>query len=130
MILQLVRPEQIRSYWPTIKKGVDKLVTKSITGWIPEDLYCDVHEGRTQLYLLIDNKYYVGFVAVQIFNQNMHIWTAYCEKPDQLEVGLNLLKDLATQDNIQTITFSSDRKAWQKVASKLGFRPNTYLLSL
>ena len=60
----------------------------------------------------------------------MHIWAAYNEKNDVLEKGLDAVKELALSHRLKQITFKSYRKAWDKVAPKLGFKREIWTYDL
>ena len=128
MILNKV--DDIRKYWKSIKKDVEYLASKSSIGWIPEDLYCDIHENRAEMYLLFVDRYYKGFIVLQTFPDTLHVWGAYCNEHHRLEEGLKKVIEIAHERNLSKITFTSERKGWNKVARKIGFVPNNYVLHL
>jgi hypothetical protein len=47
-----------------------------------------------------------------------------------LEIGLDCVKELAQSHRLKQITFKSYRKAWDKVAPKLGFKREIWTYDL
>ena len=128
MILQYIPPNNLRQVWSQIKPSLEDMAKRST--WIVEDAYSDIKEGRAQLYLTIENKYFTGYIITQRHGSALHIWAAYNEKNDVLEKGLEAVKELALSHRLNKITFKSYRKAWDKVAPKLGFKREIWTYDL
>jgi len=122
MILHYIPKDNLRQVWSQIKPSLEDMAKRST--WIVEDAYCDLKEGRANLYLAIRDNYFVGYVIIQIFGETLHIWAAYGD--NILQDGLNQIKEIAKQQHIKQITFSAVRKGWLKVAPKLGFTPKVW----
>jgi hypothetical protein len=125
MELKYVSPQELKQVWQQVKPSLNDMAIQS-NEWIVEDAYCDLREGRAQLYLAMQDNYFVGYVILQVFGSTLHIWAAYGN--NVLEDGLNAIKEIAKQHNINQITFSAIRKGWLKVAPKLGFTPKVWEL--
>ena len=123
MELKYVSPQELKQVWQQVKPSLNDMAIQS-NEWIVEDAYCDIREGRAQLYLAMQDNYFVGYVILQVFGSTLHIWAAYGN--NVLEDGLKEIIDLAHQMNAKEITFSSYRKGFEKVAPKLGFKPYTW----
>lgn len=126
MILQYVPTNDIGVYWDKIKPSLENMARS----WRVEDAYCELKEGRADLFLTIEDKYFTGYIITQRHGSALHIWAAYNEKNDVLEKGLDAVKELALSHRLKQITFKSYRKAWDKVAPKLGFKREIWTYDL
>jgi hypothetical protein len=126
MILQYVPTNDIGVYWDKIKPSLENMARS----WRVEDAYCELKEGRADLFLTIEDKYFTGYIITQRHGSALHIWAAYNEKNDVLEKGLDAVKELALSHRLKQITFKSYRKAWDKVAPKLGFKREVWTYDL
>ena len=126
MQLQYVPTQDIGVYWDKIKPSLQNMARS----WRVEDAYCELKEGRADLFLTIEDKYFTGYIITQRHGSALHIWAAYNEKNDVLEKGLDAVKELALSHRLKQITFKSYRKAWDKVAPKLGFKREIWTYDL
>ena len=126
MQLQYVPTQDIGVYWDKIKPSLENMARS----WRVEDAYCELKEGRADLFLTIEDKYFTGYIITQRHGNALHIWAAYNEKNDVLEKGLDAVKELAQSNGLKQITFKSYRKAWDKVAPKLGFKREIWTYDL
>ena len=85
MILQYVPTNDIGVYWDKIKPSLQNMARS----WRVEDAYCELKEGRADLFLTIEDKYFTGYIITQRHGSALHIWAAYNEKNDVLEKGLD-----------------------------------------
>ena len=86
MILQYIPPNNLRQVWSQIKPSLEDMAKRST--WIVEDAYSDIKEGRAQLYLTIENKYFTGYIITQTLEDKLHVWAAYNTNNDVLKDGL------------------------------------------
>jgi hypothetical protein len=126
MILQYVPTNDIGVYWDKIKPSLENMARS----WRVEDAYCELKEGRASLFLTIEDKYNTGYVILQQQGLSLHIWAAYNDNNNVLEIGLDCIKELALSHRLKQITFKSYRKAWDKVAPKLGFKREIWTYDL
>lgn len=127
MEARYIPKEELRQWWPWLKKGFEVVLKKTPESWIPEDIYCDCYENRSMLWVtLVDNKA-VGFFVLQPSGTNVHIWVAYLEDPRYLKEGFEHIKGIARNGNCETLTFSSFRKGWERRALELGFKTRTWI---
>jgi hypothetical protein len=128
MILQYIPPSNLRQVWNQIKPSLEDMAKRST--WIVEDAYCDLKEGRANLYLTIEDKYFTGYIITQTLGDKLHIWAAYNNKNDVLVDGLESVKALAKEQGLSEITFISPRKGWDRIAPKIGFKPSQWVYKL
>ena len=129
MEFRYIQPDQLRAWWPSLRPGLDKIKTRSPKNWIVEDVYTDLFNGKSMVWVCIDNDRYAGFFVLQPMGLTMHVWAGYTLENNQqiVENGLKYIKILASQANAKFITFSSHRNGWQRRAAQLGFRPKQWI---
>jgi hypothetical protein len=129
MEFRYIQPDQLRAWWPSLRPGLDKIKTRSPENWIVEDVYTDLFNGKSMVWVCIDNDRYAGFFVLQPMGLTMHVWAGYTLENNQqiVENGLKYIKILASQANAKFITFSSHRNGWQRRAAQLGFRPKQWI---
>ena len=126
MQLQYVPTQDIGVYWDKIKPSLENMARS----WRVEDAYCELKEGRADLFLTIEDNYFTGYIITQRHGDALHIWAAYNDNNNVLETGLDAVKELALSHRLKQITFKSYRKAWDKVAPKLGFKREIWTYDL
>lgn len=126
MYLQYVPVNDIGVYWDKIKPSLENMAHT----WRVEDAYCELKEGRADLFLTVEDNYFTGYIITQRHGDALHIWAAYNDKNDVLEKGLDCVKELAQSHRLKRITFKSYRKAWNKVAPRLGFKREIWTYDL
>jgi len=128
MILQYIPKDQLRTHWEFIKHGLELVRAKGHTEWIVEDVYCDCYENRSMVFLTItDNKPY-GFVVLQPIGNTLHIWAAWSaiNNEELQNQAMKEIQAIAKQGGKSKVTFSSQRKGWERRARAMGFQPQTW----
>ena len=128
MILHYIPNHELRQHWDFVKNGLEIVRSKADSSWIVEDVYCDCYENRSMLFLIITNKTLYGFVVLQPNNQAMHVWVTWMNVNDNklLENIFEEVKVMSKQSGKLTITFTSQRKGWERKAKQMGFKPLTW----
>jgi hypothetical protein len=128
MILHYIPNHELRQHWDFVKNGLEIVRSKADSSWIVEDVYCDCYENRSMLFLIITNKTLYGFVVLQPNNQAMHVWVTWMNINDNklLEQIFEEAKVISKQNGKSTITFTSQRKGWERKAKQMGFTPLTW----
>jgi len=129
MEYKYVSVDELRNWWPSIKPGLEKVKTKSPENWIVEDVYVDCFNQKSMLWVLIEDKRFVGFFILQPLGNTMHIWVGWTLENNQqiVENGLKYIKDLSRQGGMKYLTFSSHRRGWDKRSKQYGFRPRQWI---
>lgn len=129
MNVQLIKPEELRAWWPSIRPGLDLVKRKTPEDWIPEDVYSDAFNGRAMIFALKNDNRVVGYFVLQPMGIYLHVWAAWSlENNEEIVIeGLKCIKNIARQGNAQYLTFSSHRKGWFRRAAELGFKPRQYI---
>jgi hypothetical protein len=128
MILHYIPKDQLRTHWEFIKHGLEIVRQRGHTEWIVEDVYCDCYENRSMVFLTItDNKPY-GFVVLQPIGNTLHIWAAWSaiNNEELQNVAMKEIQAIAKQGGKSKVTFSSQRKGWERRARAMGFQPQTW----
>jgi hypothetical protein len=128
VILHYIPKDKLREHWDFIKHGLELVRAKGHTEWIVEDVYCDCYENRSMVFLAItDNKPY-GFVVLQPIGNTLHIWAAWSviNNEELQNVAMKEIQAIAKQGGKSKVTFSSQRKGWERRARAMGFQPQTW----
>jgi hypothetical protein len=128
MILHYIPKDQLRTHWEFIKHGLELVRQRGHTEWIIEDVYCDCYENRSMVFLTItDNKPY-GFVVLQPIGNTLHIWAAWSaiNNEELQNQAMKEIQAIAKQGGKSKVTFSSQRKGWERRARAMGFQPQTW----
>jgi hypothetical protein len=128
MILNYIPKDQLRLHWDYVKHGLELVRAKGHTEWIVEDVYCDCYENRSMLFIgMVDNKP-VGFVVLQPIANTLHVWATWSTLNDKklFQQAWQEIQLIAKQGGKSKVTFSSQRKGWERSARELGFKPQTW----
>jgi len=128
MILHYIPKDNLRQHWDYVKHGLELVRQRGHMEWIIEDVYCDCYENRSMLFLgIVDNKP-VGFVVLQPMGNTLHVWVTWSTLNDQtlFQQAWQEIQAIAKQGNKARVTFSSQRKGWERKARELGFKPQTW----
>lgn len=128
MILHYIPKDKLREHWDYVKHGLELVRAKGHTEWIVEDVYCDCYENRSMVFLAItDNKPY-GFVVLQPIGNTLHIWAAWSviNNEELQNEAMKEIQVIAKQGGKSKVTFSSQRKGWERRARAMGFQPQTW----
>jgi hypothetical protein len=128
MILHYIPKDNLRQHWDYVKHGLELVRAKGHTSWIVEDVYCDCYENRSMLFMgLVDNNP-VGFVVLQPIADTLHVWATWSTLNDEtlFYQAWQEIQSIAKQGGKSRVTFSSQRKGWERKARALGFKPQTW----
>lgn len=128
MILHYIPKDNLRQHWDYVKHGLELVRAKGHTEWIVEDVYCDCYENRSMLFIgMIDNKP-VGFVVLQPIGNTLHVWATWSTINDNeiFEQASKEIQEIARQGGKSKVTFTSQRRGWERKARELGFKPSTW----
>jgi hypothetical protein len=128
MILHYIPKDQLRLHWDYVKHGLKLVRAKGHTEWIVEDVYCDCYENRSMLLIGIVDKQPVGFVVLQPIGNALHVWAAWSTLNDEqlFKQAFQEIQLIAKQSGKSRVTFSSERRGWERKARELKFKPQTW----
>jgi len=127
MILHYIPKDQLRQHWDYIKHGLEIVRSKGHTEWIVEDVYCDCYENRSMLFLAIVDNIPQGFAILQPIGHTLHVWAAWSTlSEEKFTQAFQEIQAIARQGGKSKVTFSSERKGWERRARAMGFQPQTW----
>ena len=132
MILHYIPKDQLRTHWEFLKHGLEIVRSKGHPEWLAEDVYCDCYEQRSMVFLAITNNQPYGFVVLQPMGNTIHVWAAWSSINDDLLLtqAFQEIQAIAKQGSKTRITFTSQRRGWDKKALQMGFKPSTWEFTL
>jgi endonuclease IV len=70
----------------------------------------------------------VGFVVLQPMGDTLHVWAAWSTLNDEqlFKQVFQEIQLIAKQGNKSKVTFTSERRGWERKARELGFKPSTW----
>jgi hypothetical protein len=128
VILHYIPKDQLRTHWEFIKHGLEIVRSKGHPEWLVEDVYCDCYEQRSMVFLAVtDNKPY-GFVVLQPIGKTLHVWAAWSTINNELllQQAFQEIQQIAKNGQKTKVTFSSQRRGWERKAKQMGFKPQTW----
>jgi hypothetical protein len=80
---------------------------------------------------MIDNKA-VGFVVLQPLGDTLHVWASWSTINDNtlFHQAWQEIQAIAKQGGKSKVTFSSQRKGWERRARLMGLKPSTWEYTL
>ena len=74
-----------------------------------------------------DNKPY-GFVVLQPIGKTLHVWAAWSTINNELllQQAFQEIQQIAKNGQKTKVTFSSQRRGWERKAKQMGFKPQTW----
>jgi len=132
MILHYIPKQDLRQHWDYVKHGLELVRAKGHTEWIVEDVYCDCYENRSMLFIGIIDKQPVGFVVLQPIGNTLHVWATWSTINDDaiFQQASKEIQEIARQGGKSKVTFTSQRRGWERKARELGFKPSTWEIKL
>jgi len=127
MILHYIPKDQLRQHWDYVKHGLEIVRSKGHTEWIVEDVYCDCYENRSMLFLAIVDNIPQGFAILQPIGNALHVWAAWSTMSEEnFTQAFQEIQAIARQGGKSKVTFSSERKGWERRARAMGYKPSTW----
>lgn len=117
-----INPADLHSVWNQIRNGLEVVLDRSSDSWIPEDVYCSIRTGNSQLFMIDNGFTIVQQVTDQFSNEkSLHIWITYRDSGnyDITDDFHGFLRKLADNAGIKRITFGSKRRWDRKSGAKV-----------
>lgn len=83
LTFEYIHAKNLRSVWPFVKQGLERILTKGTVSWIPEDVYATIRIGKAFLYIAKEPTRVVGFFIVErieepfTYEPILNVWCAY-----------------------------------------------------
>jgi hypothetical protein len=80
------------------------------------------------VFLAVTNNQPYGFVVLQPIGKALHVWAAWSSINDELllQQAFQEIQQIAKNGQKNKVTFSSQRKGWERKAKQMGFKPQTW----
>ena len=126
-----IAPKDLRAHWDYLRPKLELVLQKSPEQWIPEDVYADILNGHSLLWIAFKVDKPIAFIVGQIqANQTFHLWAGYCDPHIDDYFKWHMIEEIAQEAKCKRISFESWRKGWARKAKRLGFVPRKYIKEL
>lgn len=120
---------QLHEYWPKIKPELERLCRIAPAEWIPEDIYADVRQGVSFVYVVEVEGTECGFFVLRPQPSGellLHIVGMFRDTPAHLRrrtmlEGICHIRQLAIQHKYTKITAFSRRRGATRLFERYGF---------
>jgi hypothetical protein len=128
----LLRKEKALNFWPEIKDRIKKSLIKSNDNTPLEKIYNDILQDYLQLWIVIDENYYIIGVGVSefVYINDKKILSVYLFEADNIKIAIKAMNDLiewAHDKDIAAIETTA-RVGWEKFLKQLDFKKKEVLL--
>ena len=120
MTFEPISCNSLHACWPVVRKGLERILEKSKAGWIPEDVYDKLRNGKAMLVFGREGPHVVGFFVVEQVaepfsgRQYLNCWALEAERG-----ALRKFKDVAFAE-IDRITKVQGLPFW-RMRGRLGW---------
>lgn len=114
----LVKDHQIDAVWPHIRH-LESFAADA------QNVLRELKEGNASLTILLDDKDLAGFyIGYRQPDNGYFVWVGHLNKGYDLAEGFDHIRNTARDMGCSHIIFGSERRGWERVARKHGFRPS------
>ena len=126
---EFVHPKDIRSVWWFVKPGLENVLNKSKEAWIPEDIYAEAKAGTAFIYVASNGLGFIGGFVIKPTPEGLLVWAAWGEAGYRQD-AFQWLQAEARRIGAHRIFFETNRRGWDKIAPKFGFRPRVWVVEV
>lgn len=120
--LKVVKPETIREVWPIVRERIAQLAIDNDEPWLAEDVFIDLINARSFLWVTEDCGGFVVVTAVVTpFLRDLHVWIACNDTIARAADYLPEMKRIATLMNCWRVVFESPRR-WERALPDVSVR--------
>lgn len=121
-------PDDFERQWPLLLKFLLPAIERSNGRWTPEDVFDELKAGRLQGWALIDGGmlYAVGLTSIYSYPHARVLrceWLGGVESQRWLELLDRTVSEWAIREGCTHMEMIG-RKGWERMGSKLGFKPS------
>lgn len=126
MVPFALAPESVDKVWPVLEPGLRSVKeTDSNVEWTYDSVRDALKSGRSRAVVVFDNGEPVGFfMGYPQVDGAFFIWAGYLENGFDLGEGFKHVEDFARTLGCNRLIFGTNRRGWERVARKHGFRPS------
>jgi hypothetical protein len=127
-----VPPELVPDVWPLFVDGLQAVqATDSTVEWtLPSVRDALVHEKAFAVICTAGDTQAGFFIGYPQPDKAFFIWIAHLERGHDLAEGIGHVKDFAKKLGCNRLIFGTNRRGWDRVARKHGFRPSYWEQSI
>lgn len=118
--MNYVDPRDLHSHWDFVRKGLEKLLSKCVERWKPEDIYHGIKSKNYWLYVDHD-AFCIVYIVPDWDGPAMFVLAAYVESGEAMGRCFPFIKEAAAHHKCKRIRFGTTRKGWERHALKLGY---------
>ncbi len=123
MQLELIPTDFVRAVWSDISERLAILSREYGDGWLPEDVYVELVTGAAYLWATAGMQGFVVLVVLTApWGKDLHVWIADNETRQNAGVYWEQLKQIARDNNCQTVVFESERSGFARAIPSLSVR--------
>ena len=126
-----IPPTELKFYWEYLRPKLELILRKSPEQWIPEEIFADILNGHSTLWIAFNVDKPIAFIVGQVQKeQTFHLWAGYCDPKIDDDVKWHMIEEVAQKMKCNKISFESWRKGWSRKATRFGFKPRKYIKEL
>lgn len=107
--MRFVPVPELYHVWKEVRKGLWVIKDKCKEKWIPEDVYCSLVQGKSQLFLADEEGFVIVYPRQSWDGNELFIWCAYVPEGDAVEKYEPFLMELARKIPAKRLVFESPR---------------------
>lgn len=121
----LVPPEEIDRFWSFLAHGLETVkLTDETVEWTLESVNNTAKKGAAYTVLGVKDDVAVGFfMGYPQPDGAFFVWIAHLHLGYDLGEGIDMLASFAKDLGCTRLIFGTNRRGWERVARKYGFRP-------
>jgi hypothetical protein len=125
--LTQVNPAELHTWWPLVRRGLERVRTKARASWLSEDIYSAVRTGAATMHVGYIDRQYAGVLVLTInadpftAERSLLLWAVYTCHPLALGFGLAEVKAMAARAGVRKLVFHSPRRGWSRRLAAEGF---------
>lgn len=121
----LVPTEEIDRFWSFLEPGFQAVKeTDSTVEWTLESISSIAKNGKAYTVLGIKDDVAVGFfMGYPQSDGAFFVWAAHLHTGYDLGEGIDMLANFAKDLGCTRLIFGTNRRGWERVARRYGFRP-------
>lgn len=121
----LVSPEEIDRFWSFLAHGLETVkLTDETVEWTLESVNNTAKKGAAYTVLGVKDDVAVGFfMGYPQPDGAFFVWIAHLHLGYDLGEGIDMLASFAKDLGCTRLIFGTNRRGWERIARKYGFRP-------
>jgi hypothetical protein len=121
----LVQPHEVDKFWGIFVPGLKEVQkTWDKPDWTLEDIKLSIETNHSYAVVAVKNNEVAGFfIGYPDAENSFFVWAAHLNTGFNLGEGFEMIADFAKSIGCTKLVFGTNRRGWERVAHKHGFRP-------